>query len=51
MAISDIVSDETVPVEMRRDPELWSGCFLGAFREEEFLQAFEILLATFASLH
>lgn len=40
-AISDIVSDETVPEEMRRDPELWSGCLSGAFREDEFLQAFE----------
>jgi hypothetical protein len=26
---------------MKRDPELWSGCLSGAFREEEFLQAFE----------
>ncbi len=40
-AISDIVSDETVPEEMKRDPELWSGCLSGAFREDEFLQAFE----------
>jgi len=40
-AISDIVSDETVPEEMRRDPELWSGCLSGAFREDEFLKAFE----------
>jgi arsenite methyltransferase len=40
-AISDIVSDETVPLEMQRDPELWSGCLSGAFREDEFLRAFE----------
>ncbi len=40
-AISDIVSDETVPEEMKRDPELWSGCLSGAFRENEFLEAFE----------
>lgn len=40
-AISDIVSDETVPEEMKRDPELWSGCLSGAFREDEFLRAFE----------
>jgi arsenite methyltransferase len=40
-AISDIVSDETVPEEMKRDPELWSGCLSGAFREDEFLNAFE----------
>ncbi len=40
-AISDIVSDESVPEEMKRDPELWSGCISGAFREDEFLKAFE----------
>lgn len=40
-AISDIVSDETVPQEMRHDAQLWSGCLSGAFREDEFLQAFE----------
>lgn len=40
-AISDIVSDETVPDEMKRDAKLWSGCLSGAFREDEFLQAFE----------
>jgi len=39
-AISDIVSDESVPPDMQRDPELWSGCLSGAFREDEFLQAF-----------
>ena len=40
-AISDIVSDETVPEHMAHDPELWSGCISGAMREDEFLQAFE----------
>lgn len=39
--ISDIVSDEPVPVELRRDPELWSGCISGAMTETGFLQAFE----------
>lgn len=39
--ISDIVSDETVTGEMMKDPDLWSGCISGAFREDEFLQAFE----------
>ncbi|MHC4875412.1 MAG: methyltransferase domain-containing protein [Planctomycetota bacterium] len=39
--ISDIVSDETVPESLRNDPKLWSGCMSGAFREDEFLQAFE----------
>lgn len=40
-AISDIVSDETVSEEMKHDPQLWSGCLSGAFREDQFLQAFE----------
>jgi arsenite methyltransferase len=39
--ISDIVSDEPVPEEMQRDPELWSGCISGALTETEFLEAFE----------
>ena len=40
-AISDIVSDEDVPEEMQNDPELWSGCISGAYREDKFLEAFE----------
>ncbi len=39
-AISDIVADRDVPEELRADPELWSGCVSGAFREDAFLQAF-----------
>lgn len=39
--ISDIVSDEPVPLEMQSDPELWSGCISGAFTEHGFLRAFE----------
>lgn len=39
--ISDIVSDEDVPAELQNDPELWSGCISGAFREDAFLKAFE----------
>jgi arsenite methyltransferase len=39
--ISDITSDEDIPQELRRNPELWSGCISGAFREDLFLQAFE----------
>ncbi len=41
VVISDIVSDEDVPRELQNDPELWSGCISGAFREDAFLQAFE----------
>ncbi len=39
-AISDIVADEDVPENMQRNPELWSGCISGAFREDEFLKVF-----------
>jgi arsenite methyltransferase len=40
-AISDIVADEDVPAHLQNDPELWSGCISGAFREDAFLEAFE----------
>jgi len=40
VAISDIVSDETVPEHLKQDPELWSGCISGALQEYDFLQAF-----------
>jgi len=40
-AISDIVADEDVPEHHQRNPQLWSGCVSGAFREEAFLRAFE----------
>ena len=39
-AISDIVSDEDVPLEMQNNPDLWRGCISGAMREDRFLQAF-----------
>ncbi len=41
VAISDIVSDEDVPEHLQKDPELWSGCISGAYREDRFLEAFE----------
>lgn len=41
VCISDIVADEDVPDELKRDPELWSGCVSGAFREDAFLDAFD----------
>lgn len=40
-AVSDIVADEDVPEDLRNDPHLWSGCISGAYREDEFLSAFE----------
>ena len=39
--ISDIVSDEDVPLHLQNDPSLWSGCISGALREDMFLRAFE----------
>lgn len=38
--ISDIVCDEDVPEHLQNNSELWSGCISGAFREDEFLNAF-----------
>lgn len=38
--ISDIVSDRDVPRALTEDPDLWSGCISGAFREDLFLDAF-----------
>ncbi len=39
--ISDIVSDEEVPLSLQLDHELWSGCISGALTEVGFLEAFE----------
>jgi SAM-dependent methyltransferase len=39
--LSDIVCDEDVPRRLQADPELWSGCISGAFREDLFLEALE----------
>ncbi len=39
--ISDIVCDEAPTDKILNDPELWSGCIAGAFRENEFLEMFE----------
>ncbi|MBW2272748.1 MAG: methyltransferase domain-containing protein [Deltaproteobacteria bacterium] len=41
IAISDIVSDEEVPAELKADPELWSGCISGAFHEKQILELLE----------
>ncbi len=41
IAISDIVSDEEVPLALKQDPELWSGCVSGAFQELDLLRRFE----------
>src|SRR5260370_22097934 len=39
--ISDIVSDEDIPQELQQNPELWSGCISGPFRDDFFLHPFE----------
>ncbi|GGA09837.1 methyltransferase domain-containing protein [Okeania sp. KiyG1] len=39
--ISDIVCDEDPTPGIINDPELWSGCIAGAFREDVFLRMFE----------
>lgn len=39
--ISDIVCDEDPTPSILSDPELWSGCIAGAFREDRFLKMFE----------
>lgn len=39
--ISDIVCDEDPTPAIVNDPELWSGCISGAFREDRFLEYFE----------
>lgn len=49
VAISDIVSDEDVPQHMQNNPELWSGCISGAWREDEFLA--EFARAGFEGMH
>ncbi|MEW6737234.1 MAG: methyltransferase domain-containing protein [Acidobacteriota bacterium] len=41
VAISDIVADEDVPIHLQNDPELWSGCISGAFREDQLIEAFD----------
>ena len=41
VAISDIVSDRDVPPALQQDPDLWSGCISGAYREDRFPRAFE----------
>ncbi len=39
--ISDIVCDENPTPVILNDPDLWSGCIAGAFREDGFLEMFE----------
>ena len=43
VAISDIVSNHSVPLSLQKDPELWSGCISGAWQEDKFLEDFRAL--------
>ena len=40
VAISDIVSDESVPQHLKDDTTLWSGCISGALQEQDMLDDF-----------
>ena len=40
-AISDIVADEDVPMDLQEDGDLWSGCISGAWREDKFVDEFQ----------
>ena len=41
VAVSDIVSDEDSPAELKADARLWSGCISGALTESGFITALE----------
>lgn len=41
IAISDIISDEVSPPELKADSNLWSGCLTGALQEKEFMDELE----------
>jgi arsenite methyltransferase len=43
VAISDVVSDRPVPLQLQQDPDLWSGCISGAWQEDAFLADFRAL--------
>ncbi len=43
IAISDIVSNKKVPLELQKDPDLWSGCISGAWYEPDLIRDFKIL--------
>ncbi len=39
--VSEIVADEDVPARLQANPELWTGCLAGAWREDLLLEEFE----------
>jgi arsenite methyltransferase len=40
VAISDVISDEPIPMALQHDEQLWADCLTGAFQESEFIEAF-----------
>ncbi len=47
--VSDVVTQDELPDEIRRDPEMWAGCIAGALKEEEYLQ--KMINAGFKNIH
>ncbi len=43
VTISDIISNFEVPLSLRNNPDLWSGCIRGAWQEDLFLRDFKNL--------
>jgi len=43
IAISDIVSNKKVPLELQNDHDLWTGCISGAWYEPDFISDFKEL--------
>ncbi|HWQ84279.1 MAG TPA: arsenite methyltransferase [Anaerolineales bacterium] len=37
LEVSDMVTDTSIPAELRSDPNNWSGCVFGALPEQEYL--------------
>ena len=38
LIVSDIVSEEALPDEMKDDPDAWAGCIAGALEQQEYLE-------------
>ena len=38
LAVSDIVSEGTLPDGIKNDPDAWAGCIAGALEQQEYLQ-------------
>ena len=38
LIVSDMVSEEALPDEMKDDPDAWAGCIAGALEQQEYLE-------------